>query len=147
MLSTYHTSTREETRSVGATFGRELAPGTLVCFHGDLGSGKTTFIQGILESLGADGPYVSPTFILMKEYDLATPTATGIGRIYHADAYRIESAEDFEKIGFQEWMDDRSGVVLLEWPERVASTLPVKHINISLRLVDGEAREITIELF
>lgn len=147
MRETYHTSTQEETRARGASFGATLAPATLVCFYGDLGAGKTTFIQGMLGVFGAEGPFVSPTFVLMKEYLLKMPTATGIRRVYHADAYRIESAEDFEKIGFGEWIDDPSGVVLLEWPERVSDSLPERYMRVSIRLIEGESREIIIESF
>lgn len=142
----HHSRSAEETRALGVEFGQSLVPRTLVCFRGDLGAGKTTFIQGILAACGAHPPFVSPTFVLMKEYDLAIQTASGIRRVYHADAYRMETAEDFEKIGFSEWCSDSEGVVLLEWPERIESLLPVRRIEITLRLSDvsTEAREITI---
>lgn len=142
----YITSTAEETRHLGREFGETLLPGTLVCFRGDLGAGKTTFIQGVLAGCGAEPPFVSPTFVLMKEYHLAQPTRSGIRRIYHADAYRMETAEDFEKIGFTEWCADTEGVVLLEWPERIEPLLSDQRTEVSLRLIDGEdsAREIHI---
>jgi tRNA threonylcarbamoyladenosine biosynthesis protein TsaE len=140
------TLSAEATKQVGAEFGHALAAGTLVCFRGDLGAGKTTFIQGILEACGALPPFVSPTFVLMKEYHLAEPTPNGIRRIYHADAYRMETAEDFEKIGFSEWCSDPEGLVLLEWPERIEALLPKTRMEVSLRLVDEEEshREICI---
>lgn len=147
MPATTLSHTAEETRGLGAAFGRALRPGEAVCFRGDLGAGKTTFIQGVLSVCGAERPYVSPTFVIMKEYDLATPTETGIRRIYHADAYRIEQADDFEKIGFSEWLSDPEGVVLLEWPERIESILPSRRIEVSLCLSEGESRRISIEPF
>ena len=140
-LATY---TAKETKALGAALAREFKPGTLVCFFGDLGAGKTTLIQGLLAECGAERPYVSPTFVLMKQYDLARPTPTGIERIYHADAYRIESAEDFAKLGFAEWCTDPEGLVLLEWPERVSNLLPTERINITLTLGTGDTRDITI---
>lgn len=139
--------TAEETSNLGALFGRALLPGSLVCFRGDLGAGKTTFIQGVLTACGAEKPYVSPTFVIMKEYDLAVPTETGIRRIYHADAYRIEQADDFEKIGFSEWLSDHEGVVLLEWPERIEAILPDRRIEVSLHPGEGESRTIDIMPF
>lgn len=147
MQTTFLSHTAEETRDAGGLFGRELLPGSLVCFRGDLGAGKTTFIQGVLSACGGEKPYVSPTFVIMKEYDLALPTATGIRRIYHADAYRIEQAEDFEKIGFSEWLSDHEGVVLLEWPERIEAILPEQRIEVSLRPGEGESRTIDIVPF
>ncbi len=146
METQYLTHTAEETRKVGLEFGSLLLPGTLVCFRGDLGAGKTTFIQGILEACGARPPFVSPTFVLMKEYHLAAATQNGIRRIYHADAYRMETAEDFEKIGFTEWCDDPEGIVLLEWPERIEALLPKTRIDITISLkADSDTnREIRI---
>lgn len=107
------THSTEETREVGRNFAQTLKPGTLICFEGNLGAGKTTFIQGLLEGLGAEKPFVSPTFILMKQYDLAVSTPAGIKYIYHADAYRL-SAKEFREIGFEEWIIDEQGITLLE---------------------------------
>lgn len=148
MEKQYLTHTAEETQKVGLEFGTSLLPGTLVCFRGDLGAGKTTFIQGILRACGARPPFVSPTFILMKEYDLDTPTANGIRRVYHSDAYRMERAEDFEKIGFTEWCADPEGIVFLEWPERIESLLPKHGIEVRLDIgeTDVDARRITIRV-
>ena len=144
----YFSATAEETRLLGKAFGDTLSPGTLVCFRGDLGAGKTTFIQGVLVGCGAQPPFVSPTFILMKEYDLDAPTANGIRRVYHADAYRMERAEDFEKIGFTEWCADPEGIVLLEWPERIESLLPEQRIEIrfSIGAENMDARKITVRV-
>ena len=140
------THSAEETRAQGERLGQILMPGTLVCLRGALGAGKTTFMQGVLAACGAEKPYVSPTFVLMKEYDLALPTATGIKRIYHADAYRIDTPLDFEKIGFSEWLSDREGVVLLEWPEKVEGLLPERGVVITLRSVSDEEREIHVQM-
>ncbi len=138
------THSAEETRAQGELLGQTLMPGTLVCLRGALGAGKTTFMQGVLAACGAEKPYVSPTFVLMKEYDLALPTATGIKRIYHADAYRIDTPLDFEKIGFSEWLSDREGVVLLEWPEKVEDLLPEERCEITLTLGQEDIREVRI---
>ena len=144
----YFSETAEETRLLGRDFGNTLSPGTLICFRGDLGAGKTTFIQGMLAVLGARPPFISPTVVLMKEHDLDTPTANGIRRVYHADAYRMERAEDFEKIGFTEWCADPEGIVLLEWPERIESLLPEQRIEIrfSIGAENMDARKITVRV-
>ena len=144
MQTIYTTRTTEETRAIGAELAREIIPGTLVCFYGDLGAGKTTLIQGFLAECGAERPYVSPTFVLMKQYDLTQPTTLGIKRIYHADAYRIEHAEDFMKLGFAEWYADPEATLLLEWPERVNELLPLDRIEITLSLGEEETRDISI---
>lgn len=137
------THSAEETRAFGKQLAGEITPGTLLCLQGDLGAGKTTLIQGLLEGLGAERPYVSPTFVLMKQYDLSLLSTTGIKRVYHADAYRV-AAKDFTEIGFTEWCADLDGLVILEWPERIQSLLPEKRIDITITSISENEREITI---
>lgn len=137
------THSAEETRMFGKRLAREIIPGTLLCLTGDLGAGKTTFVQGLLEGLGAKKPYVSPTFIIMKQYDLPSPSATGVRRVYHADAYRVE-AKDFQALGLTEWREDMKGIVILEWPERVQESLPTKRTILSFRSLSDTEREIKI---
>lgn len=120
-----------------------ILPGTILCLEGDLGAGKTTFAQGFLEGLGAERPYVSPTFVIMKQYDLKTPSATGIERVYHTDAYRVEE-KDFVTLGFAEWCADTKGIVILEWPERVKNILPENATHISFISKNENEREIII---
>lgn len=144
MKNIYNTHSDKETRELGKKLAQEIMPGTLLCLRGDLGAGKTTLTQGLLEGLGAEGPYVSPTFVIMKQYELRTPSATGIERIYHADAYRVET-KDFKELGFAEWCDDQRGVVILEWPERIEGILPEQRIEIFLESLSENERKITVE--
>lgn len=138
------THSAEDTRNFGKKLASEILPGTLLCLTGDLGAGKTTLVQGLLEGVGAERPYVSPTFVIMKQYDLLSPSITGITRVYHADAYRVE-AKDFTEIGFAEWCADPQGVVILEWPERIAGILPEKRIDIIITSLSETEREIVIK--
>ncbi len=143
MRETHTTHSAEETRAVGQQLATTLLPGTLLCLTGDLGAGKTTLVQGLLEGLGAERPYVSPTFVIMKQYELPRASAMGIKRVYHADAYRVES-KDFTEIGFAEWCSDPEGLVILEWPERIADLLPEKRIDIIITSLSETEREIVI---
>ncbi|MBP9727959.1 MAG: tRNA (adenosine(37)-N6)-threonylcarbamoyltransferase complex ATPase subunit type 1 TsaE [Candidatus Moranbacteria bacterium] len=136
------THSAQETRDFGQKLAGEISPGTLLCLRGDLGAGKTTLVQGLLEGLGAERPYVSPTFVIMKQYDLLSPSTTGTTRVYHADAYRVE-AKDFTEIGFTEWCADPQGLVILEWPEHIADILPEKRIDITITSLSETEREIT----
>ncbi len=120
-----------------------MLPGSLLCLTGDLGAGKTTFVQGFLEAVGAARPYTSPTFVIMKQYDLPVATATAVKRVYHVDAYRIE-AKELAELGFSEWCQDPEGVVLLEWPERVAELLPAKKEYLTFTHISETERHITI---
>lgn len=144
MIETFATDSAEATRNFGKTLVGKMTPGTLVCLEGDLGAGKTTLVQGILEGFGAERPYVSPTFVLMKQYELNIPSVTGIKRIYHADAYRV-GEKDFRELGFAEWCTDPEGLVILEWPERIGTLLPDKRIDIILRSRSETKREIQIK--
>lgn len=142
MSHTQTTHNDQETRDFGHHLAQSLVPGTTLCLFGNLGAGKTTLTQGILDSLGAQKPYTSPTFVIMKEYTL--PEAkNGIKRIYHVDAYRVE-AKDIEHLGFEEWCSDPSGLVILEWPEKVESILPAKRIEITLTQKSESEREISV---
>lgn len=141
MRQTFVTHSADETRALGKTLAEQIQPGTFLCLLGDLGAGKTTFVQGLLEGLGATRPYTSPTFVIMKQYDLSVATANGIRRVYHADAYRVE-AHDFEHLGFAEWCADPDGLVILEWPERVEKILPQDATKISFVSKDENEREI-----
>ena len=141
MLKTFTTYSADETRALGKTLAERIQPRTLLCLSGDLGAGKTTFVQGLLEGLGATRPYTSPTFVIMKQYDLSVATANGINRVYHADAYRVE-AHDFEHLGFAEWCADPEGLVILEWPERVEKIIRQEAAKISFVSKGENEREI-----
>lgn len=143
MKTTFTSHSAEETAQFGAEMAKDLTPG-LVTLSGELGAGKTKLTAGILRALGAEGPYQSPTFMLMKEYHLPKSTSTGIARVYHVDAYRLE-AKDFEILGFQAWLEDSEGLVILEWPERIAELLPEKRIDITLEQKSETEREIQVE--
>jgi tRNA threonylcarbamoyladenosine biosynthesis protein TsaE len=143
MTETHTTHSAEETRAWGKGLAGTILPGTLLCLTGDLGAGKTTLVQGLLEGLGAERPYVSPTFVIMKQYELFVSSVTGVKRIYHADAYRVGS-KDFTEIGFAEWCADPEGLVILEWPERIADLLPTNRIDITLTSLSESEREIRV---
>lgn len=133
----------ENTAQFGADLAAELTPG-LLTLSGDLGAGKTKLAAGILSALGAEGPYQSPTFMLVKEYHLPVATKNGIARVYHADAYRLEPS-DFETLGFQAWFEDQEGLVILEWPEKIEKYIPKKRIDITLKQINETEREFLIQ--
>lgn len=139
-MQTFHTQSAEDLRELGTKFAEMVQPG-VVALSGELGAGKTTFSQGVLFGLGARGPFTSPTFVIMKRYDLVTPIR-GIARVYHTDAYRI-NGEDLRAQGFLEWANDPEGLVLLEWPECVREILPDTAIRISF-FVEEESRRLEI---
>lgn len=131
------TGSSEETHALGEALGRQLKPGHVVAFFGDLGAGKTTFIQGVAQGVGADPQRVkSPTFVLMREYPGPIP-------IVHIDGYRMEGS------GAITWLDidlvfAPSKVTLIEWAERFGELLPPEHVEVRLKHVSANRRRIQV---
>ena len=111
---------------------------TLVTLSGELGAGKTTFIQMIGKELGVSEPMVSPTFVLEKIYEL--DGTKGFSKLVHIDAYRLKSGEELTALGFSELARDGKNIILLEWPEMVADVLPKATIVISLAVHEDGTR-------
>jgi tRNA threonylcarbamoyladenosine biosynthesis protein TsaE len=124
----------EETRALGACLGRCARVGDIVACRGVLGAGKTTFVQGFAEGLGAGGDnYVrSPTFALVHVYHGRIP-------LYHFDFYRLSSCEEVQDIGFGEYLE-AGGVVIIEWADKFPEILPPMRLEVSIRIADSERR-------
>lgn len=101
------------------------AGGLLVTLAGELGSGKTTLVRGLLRALGVDGAIRSPTYTLVEPY------AAGGRDVYHLDLYRIADPGELELIGIRDLLA-RDALVLVEWPERGAGALPTPHLALTL---------------
>lgn len=128
-----------ETESAAAGLAREFRGGEVVALHGELGAGKTQFTRGIVKGLGGDAPSVSsPTFVLLNVYD------TGRLKVFHLDAYRVRGADDFETIGFTELLE-QNGVVVIEWPSRVAALLPPRRTDVRITPISTRSRRIEID--
>jgi tRNA threonylcarbamoyladenosine biosynthesis protein TsaE len=106
------------TRALGAALGAQLAPGDVIALQGDLGAGKTNFVQGIAQGLGMTEDVTSPTFILANEY------FSGRLPLYHIDAYRVADAAEADAFGLDDYLNG-DGVTVIEWAERVRAALPV----------------------
>lgn len=136
------TNTIEETYKLADEFVNEsINGGIILCLKGDLGSGKTTFTQGILKSFDVEGPYTSPTFNIIKEYDVDKHE---IKIIYHIDAYRIGS-DDMELIGWKDIVDDNKALIIIEWPENVQSILPSNVSVILCEMIDEKRHKYTFK--
>lgn len=118
----------------------KTAGATLATLSGELGAGKTTFTQGIAETLGVTEPVTSPTFVLEKIY--ALPPGQPFERLVHIDAYRLEGGTSLTPLGFGDLMTSPNTLVVLEWPERVEDGLPSPDVRITLRVVE-DGRTIT----
>lgn len=122
----YITRSEQETATVASSIAQSLAGGDIVLLAGELGAGKTTFVKGIAEALGATEQVSSPTFSLMNMYPLATPVRQ-IVRIIHVDTYRMEQVEDMEDIGLEEYLADPQTLCIIEWPEKITPLVKNYH--------------------
>lgn len=133
------TRSAEETRVVGASLAPTLLPGDVVSLTGDLGAGKTVFVQGLAAALGAESRVTSPSFTIVHEYDARYP-------IIHLDIYRLDSFQEVLDLGFEEFLDP-SAVVVIEWGEAIGPLLPKRYLEVDLRrpddVDDDDARRVT----
>jgi tRNA threonylcarbamoyladenosine biosynthesis protein TsaE len=127
----------EDTRRFAAEFTKNLKTPCTLALFGDLGAGKTTFMQGLVRGLkGQEEIVQSPTFIYLHIY----PTHP---MVHHFDLYRLRSADDFLALGFDEYFD--RGITAIEWPERIENLLPKNAIRIYLKWVSQTSRQLVVE--
>lgn len=124
-----------QTRRVGIRLGALLRVGYLVCLSGDLGSGKTTLVQGIAQGWGSPDAVTSPTFVLVNTY--RKPDGS---QLHHLDAYRLKGG--FEAVELDLDLMLESGALVIEWAERIESVLPSERLWVNLRLLDVEHRDL-----
>ncbi len=128
-----------------AAFVETLQPkgsaATLVTLSGELGAGKTSFVQAAARALGVVESVTSPTFVLAKSY--ALPEGLAFTALLHVDAYRLAGGEDLRRIGVSEALQDPGTLLFLEWPEIVKDGLPAADVSITLAGNDDGSRAIT----
>lgn len=125
-----------ETRALGVEIGKSVKAGAVLALVGDLGAGKTTLTQGILEGLDYEGEVTSPTFSLVQEY------VGGRLEVFHFDFYRVEEEGELLDLGWDDYLD-RGGVVIVEWPALHEELLPRETVWLCLEHVDG-GRKISL---
>ena len=129
----------ERTRALAFALAGLLRGGEVLCFTGDLGAGKTLFVQGVAEALGVTAKVTSPTFALLNLYQ---------GRklaLFHFDLYRLEAEEELEEVGFYEYTEPEGGVTFIEWSERFPEAMPEERLDIAIeRGAAEDERVITL---
>ena len=136
----------KETAEIASNFTAELcirapsAKATVIGLYGELGSGKTTFMKYLAESFGVKETIQSPTFVIMKSFDLTNEV---FERLIHIDAYRIEKEEEMLNLGWKEIITDPKNLICVEWPERIAKIMP-KHIIIKFEHEGETERKISV---
>ena len=152
MLIKYTTKSYKETQELGEDFARVIArskatkqsrKGAVVLgLSGNLGGGKTTFLQGFSAGLGIKEKVLSPTFVILRKFRIAE---TGFFQyFYHIDCYRLKNEKDILELEFKEIISDPKNIVAIEWPEKIKNVLPKNLIEINFQFVDKNKREIII---
>ena len=141
---------KEETQKLGQTTGNHLIKAgkkekpQVLTLYGELGSGKTTFVQGLAKAIGIPRRIVSPTFILMRRYPL---TIKNFSWLYHIDLYRLETEADLADLGLPEIFADPAAIVAIEWAERLKPSLPKNRTDISFTIKNEERKILIKEIF
>ncbi|MDQ3618940.1 MAG: tRNA (adenosine(37)-N6)-threonylcarbamoyltransferase complex ATPase subunit type 1 TsaE [Actinomycetota bacterium] len=136
---TVTTSSPEETRILGASLAPALLPGDVVSLTGDLGAGKTAFVQGLASALGVKTRVTSPSFTIIHTYQGQFP-------LVHMDVYRLDSFQEVIDLGFDELIDPEA-ILVVEWGEAVAPLLPTRYLEIELRQPLGPEPENVRHVF
>ena len=131
------THSPEETEKIGASLAKQLSPGTVIAYRGDLGAGKTAFTRGLARGLGYTVLVTSPTYTIVNEY------LGGRIPLFHFDMYRLASADDLFDIGWEDYLD-RGGVSAVEWSENVADAME-DPVFVTIEKTGEDSRRITVE--
>lgn len=141
MADTY---TFEAFRDYAHAFAEQLQPNpdgaVVVALHGELGAGKTTFVQQLAKAFGVVDDVISPTFVIQKRYSLGAEQS--FERLVHIDAYRLERASELEALDWGELVADSQNLIVIEWAERVADILPPDTQHLTFTYVGEETRAI-----
>ena len=145
----YVSKTLEETNKIAKNFIETLLPkstAVTVAFYGDLGAGKTTFIQALAKEMGIEEPTTSPTFVIQKSYKTPLkPDKLGqvkyFDTLIHIDAYRLESGLELSKLNFDETLKMPKTLICIEWPSNVESVLPKDVIKVDCKFIDETTRK------
>jgi tRNA threonylcarbamoyladenosine biosynthesis protein TsaE len=127
-----------ETRNLGQKIGTLIDQPLVIALIGDLGSGKTVFVQGLAKGLEVpDGYYItSPTFTLINEYPGRHP-------LVHVDLYRLENVSDLEDIGLDEILHGQA-VIAIEWADKLSDGLPAEHLLVTMKIIDDDCRTLDL---
>ena len=137
------TLSEQETWQVGFDFGKNLESGLALALYGNLGAGKTKFLQGLAKGLGVKEIVNSPTFNILKVYSVKSNK--NIKQFCHIDAYRLNSEKDLLTLGIEEFLSDTDTVVAIEWAEKINNIWPKNALRIKLRPLTENKRELIIK--
>lgn len=138
----------KETQQIAQELARDLISPTLITLTGNLGTGKTTFVQGLAKGLGINETINSPTFLILKRYTIAdrNPKIAN-NNLYHVDLYRLTREEDIKNVGLLDILKENDSIVVIEWSEKMGRFLPKERIDINFKYISENERKIIIKDF
>lgn len=138
-MKQYKTSSDQETKILAQNLAKKIQSGVIALF-GELGAGKTTFVQGFAKGLKIKEKIISPTFVLIRQHPI--PETNKI--FYHIDLYRLDSGKDLKSIGLPEVLSNPQNLVVIEWAEKATKYLPKNTVKITLEKISGNERKIIV---
>lgn len=138
----YISNNAQESKKIARKLASELIGGEVICLYGQLGTGKTAFVQGMLEYLLPGKRVISPTFIIVRHYRI---NHKNIKRFLHVDLYRISNIREVKELELMEFMHKSDTIIAIEWAEKLENLIPKKRIDIRIKSLDENKRLITIE--
>ncbi|HRY60117.1 MAG TPA: tRNA (adenosine(37)-N6)-threonylcarbamoyltransferase complex ATPase subunit type 1 TsaE [Patescibacteria group bacterium] len=142
-MQKFTSKSRKQTQKIASDFAKKLKGGEILCLYGNLGTGKTTFIQALAKALGVKENVTSPTFVLMKQYRIMNKKSR-IKNFYHLDVYRLTEPEQALDLGVEEIWSDPHNIIAIEWADKISEILPEKKIDLCFESLDENKRKITI---
>jgi tRNA threonylcarbamoyladenosine biosynthesis protein TsaE len=162
-LATRRTTTSyKQTQKLGEKLAKDilqLSPkkgATVLGLYGNLGGGKTTFLQGFAKGLGIEDKVLSPTFVILKHFKITKKTTTTQGVLqlpttnftdfYHIDCYRLKDSKDILELDFKKIISDPKNIIAVEWPEKIKEVLPKDTIKLNFEFIDKNEREVNFKI-
>ncbi|KPJ73724.1 hypothetical protein AMJ48_00830 [Parcubacteria bacterium DG_74_1] len=144
MRKKYLTKGPAQTKKLGEILAKEILkanPGKrlIIGLEGDLGGGKTTFLQGFAQGLGIKEKVSSPTFVILRKFRIKNPR---FKNLYHIDCYRIQKPKEILDLGFKEIISDHQNIAVIEWADKIKNFLPGGSLILKFQFVDKNSREI-----
>ncbi|MBU4274374.1 tRNA (adenosine(37)-N6)-threonylcarbamoyltransferase complex ATPase subunit type 1 TsaE [Patescibacteria group bacterium] len=147
--SKYLTNNARQTQKLGENFAKKIMQmplskkAVVVGLSGDLGSGKTTFLQGLARGFGIKEKILSPTFLIMKRFPLNNKKTKQRDDFYHIDCYRIKKFKDLLQLNIKEIIKNPRNIIAIEWVDKIKKSMPLSSILVGFKFVGKNKREIS----
>lgn len=138
-MQTLVSNSEKESRQVAQKLAKQISSG-VIALSGQLGAGKTTFVQGFAKGLGIKEKIISPTFVLMRQHQIPNTSRM----LYHIDLYRLENPQNIKQLGLDEIIKNTNNIVVIEWADKL-DELPTNSIKISIQKKGTNQREFNIQ--